>query len=194
MKFSNIHKDFDFKLKHFTKEKITILQGKIFTKKKPSGKIKFYTECLIRQNPVLVNGEEVVRQLFLLHLIDDLRYPMDRIKVEFSIAFGTETKRADIVIFDEVETTSPYIIVELKKKTLNEGKSQLKSYCNATGAPIGVWTNGDVISYYHRKDPNHFKPIPSIPNVSERLSDILNKRWTINLTFGSKYAQNPYQA
>ena len=29
----------------------------------------------------------------------------------------------------------PYIIVELKKPKLTDGKEQLKSYCNATGAP-----------------------------------------------------------
>jgi len=31
---------------------------------------------------------------------------------------------------------------------LKDGKEQLKSYCNATGAPIGVWTNGGQISFY----------------------------------------------
>ena len=43
---------------------------------------------------------------------------------------------------------SRYIIVELKKPELMEGKSQLRSYCNATGAPIGIWTNGEQISHY----------------------------------------------
>ena len=28
-------------------------------------------------------------------------------------------------------------------KADKNGKEQLKSYCNATGAPIGVWTNGE---------------------------------------------------
>lgn len=51
-------------------------------------------------------------------------------------------------------------MVELKKPKLKDGKEQLKSYCNATGAPIGVWTNGESISYYNRRDPNYFKDIP----------------------------------
>ena len=58
-------------------------------------------------------------------------------------------------------------------------KEQLKSYCNATGAPIGVWSNGDAISYYHRKDPNYFEDIPNIPNADQKLSDILEERWFI---------------
>ena len=56
----------------------------------------------------------------------------------------------------------------------------LKSYCHATGAPMGVWTNGDQISYYHRKDPNYFEDIPAIPSAHEKLSDILSERWTID--------------
>ena len=68
------------------------------------------------------------------------------------------------------------IIVELKSPKLKDGKEQLKSYCNGTGAPIGVWTNGESISYYHRKDPNFFEDIPTIPNANEKLSDILSER------------------
>ena len=89
-------------------------------------------------------------------------------------------KRADIVIFDKLATTSPYIIVELKKPKLKDGKEQLKSCCNATGAPIGVWTNGGQISFYHRKDPNFFEDLPNIPTFDEKLSDILSERWTID--------------
>ncbi|HDL5423795.1 TPA: N-6 DNA methylase, partial [Mannheimia haemolytica] len=62
---------------------------------------------------------------------------------------------------------------------LKDGKEQLKSYCNATGAPIGVWTNGESISYYNRRDPNYFKDIPDIPNAQQKLSDLLQERWTI---------------
>jgi len=77
-------------------------------------------------------------------------------------------KRADIVIFDKLATTSPYIIVELKKPKLKDGKEQLKSCCNETGAPIGVWTNGGQISFYHRKDHNFFEDLPNIPTFDEK--------------------------
>ena len=70
-------------------------------------------------------------------------------------------------------------MVELKKPKLKEGKEQLKSYCNATGAPIGIWTNGDSISFYYRKDPNYFEDIPDIPREDQKLSEILSERWTI---------------
>lgn len=62
-----------------------------------------------------------------------------------------------ICIFDAANPTAAYILVELKKPKLKDGKEQLKSYCNATGAPMGVWSNCDSISFYHRKDPNYFE-------------------------------------
>ncbi|MBQ7704199.1 MAG: N-6 DNA methylase [Selenomonadaceae bacterium] len=43
---------------------------------------------------------------------------------------------------------------------------------------MGVWTNGDKISFYHRKDPNYFEDIPNIPNAAQKLKDILTERWT----------------
>lgn len=106
-------------------------------------------------------------------------YPFERMELEYSVVFGREKKRADIVIFDRDNPNAVYIMVELKKPKLKDGKEQLKSYCNATGAPIGVWTNGESISYYNRRDPNYFKDIPDIPNAQQKLSDLLQERWTI---------------
>ena len=60
------------------------------------------------------------------------------------------------MVFDKYRVTVEYIIVELKKTKLKDGKAQIKSYCNATGAPIGVWSNGEQYSFYNRKDPNYF--------------------------------------
>lgn len=45
---------------------------------------------------------------------------------------------------------------------------------------MGVWTNGEQISYYHRKDPNYFEDIPNIPTSTQKLKDILTERWTID--------------
>jgi type I restriction enzyme M protein len=59
------------------------------------------------------------------------------------------------------------------------GLEQLKSYCNAEGAPIGVWSNGNEIIRLHREEPNIFVEIPRIPKYGETLRDILTERWTI---------------
>ena len=81
---------------------------------------------------------------------------------------------------DKIQITSPYIIVEVKKPKLKEGKEQLKSYCNATGSTMAVWTNGSQISYYHRKDPNYFESIPNIPTSDKSLKDILRIDFTFD--------------
>jgi type I restriction enzyme M protein len=137
-----------------------------------------YTVCLIREKEIKLTPEEAVRQLYIYRLMHDYGYPSDRIQLETPIHFGREVKRADITIMDKDRPTVPYIIVELKKPKLTDGKEQLKSYCNATGAPIGVWTNGEQISCYNRKDPNIFEMISDIPQATQKLSDILAEKYT----------------
>lgn len=172
-------KDSAYRLDQFKPEQIKKLEAAISLK--DSGKKAApYVTCVVRGKPIKLTPEEAVRQLYLLVLRDDLGYPVTRMEVEYEVTFGREKKRADICIFDKDKTTTPYILVELKKPKLKDGKEQLKSYCNATGAPMGVWTNGQQISYYHRKDPNYFEDIPDIPSAHEKLSDILSERWTID--------------
>ncbi|WP_265658306.1 N-6 DNA methylase [Francisella philomiragia] len=176
---SEILKDSDYKLDQFSAEKILRLEQSIFTKTLKNGEVP-YVRCLVRNKDVQIKPEEIVRQLYLMVLIEDYGYSTNRMEVERIIHFGREKKRADIVIFDKNKTTAEYILVELKKPKLKDGKEQLKSYCHATGAPIAVWTNGSQISYYHRKDPNYFEDLPNIPKATEKLSDILTERWTID--------------
>ena len=174
MLLSIILKDSNYKLTQFSENKIQALESRIVEKNN-----KYFIECLIRKKEIRLTPEEAIRQLYVMTLLEDFKYPAKRVEVEYSVSFGREKKRADIIIFDKDQTTTPYIIVELKKPKLKDGKEQLKSYCNATGAPIGVWTNGESISYYHRKDPNYFEDLSEIPCADQKLSDILQERWTI---------------
>lgn len=178
MRIAEILKDSNYKLTQFNMVEIQNLENRIIVKD-VRGKATPYVKCLVRKKEIKLTPEEAVRQLYIQLLIDDYEYPVERMELEYAVSFGREKKRADIVIFDKQQTTSPYIMVELKKPKLKDGKEQLKSYCNATGAPIGVWSNGESVSFYHRKDPNYFEDIPAIPKASEKLSDILSERWTI---------------
>lgn len=175
----DILKDSAYRLDQFKPEHITELEAGITIKESGKATVPYVT-CLVRGKPIKLTPEEVVRQLYLRVLHYDMGYPLQRMEVEYVVTFGREKKRADICIFDKDKPNTPYILVELKKPKLKEGKEQLKSYCNATGAPMGVWTNGQQISYYHRKDPNYFEDIPRIPSSLEKLSDILSERWTID--------------
>lgn len=125
----------------FTENEKDALASRIQTRE-VKGKTQNYVECLVRKKEVVLTPEEAVRQLYLTRLINDYGYDNSRIKLEHAIHFGREVKRADIVIFEKERPTTEYIVVELKKSKEKEGKEQLKSYCNATGSSIAIWTNG----------------------------------------------------
>lgn len=143
------------------------------------GKVQNYVECIVRKKEILLTPEEAVRQLYIARLNQQYGYPISRIKLEYPVHFGREVKRADIVIFEEERPTTAYIVIELKKNKLKDGKEQLKSYCNSTGSSIAIWTNGSQIAYYNRKDPNYFEEITEIPTTSQTLKDILDERFTL---------------
>ena len=168
-----ILKDSNYHLDLFDTSEIQNLRQRIESKKTS------ITYCPIRGKAVQLKPEELIRQLYVERLLNRYHYPRERIRFEHLVNFGREKKRADIVILDKDRVDTPYIIVEVKKPKLQDGKAQLRSYCNATGAPIAVWTNGQQISHYHRRDPNYFEDITDIPNVDQTLADILSERFTL---------------
>ena len=180
-------KDSDYRLNLFTEDEINDLRNNIFIKIRKDKDIR-YVQCIIRKRGIQLKPEERVRQLYAARLIKQYGYLESRLRCEYPVNFGSSTKKADIVILDK-DGYTPYIIVELKKPKLMDGKNQLRSYCNATGAPIGVWTNGGHISHYNRKDPNYFEEITDIPHATQTLEDILRERFTLkNLILKDKIA------
>ena len=171
-------RDSNYHLALFDEGEIHSLRERVFTKK-TRGKEAPYVKCAIRNKDIRLKPEEVVRQLYASRLMEHYGYPRKRLAAEHPVNFGRETKKADIVVFDKDRPDTPYIVVELKKPKLKDGKEQLRSYCNATGAPIGVWTNGEQISHYNRKDPNIFEDITDIPTADQSLADVLNERFTL---------------
>ena len=174
-----ILKDTDYRLTLFTEDEINKLRDRVCIKPY-RGKETPFVKCIKREKDIQLKPEEIVRQLYAIKLTDYYRYPIERLAFEHPVNFGRETKRADIVILDiDHLDTPPYIIVELKKPKLQDGKNQLRSYCNATGASMGVWTNGEQISHYNRIPPNYFEEITDIPNVSQTIEHIREERFTV---------------
>ncbi|MDW8034660.1 MAG: type I restriction enzyme HsdR N-terminal domain-containing protein, partial [Nitrososphaerota archaeon] len=140
---------------------------------------KFYIKCQIKEKLKPAKPEEIVRQLWIYRLLNEYNYPKERIDVERVIYFGSrDSGLADIVVLHQ-DLSHPYIIFEVKRPQRNAGLEQLKSYCNAEGAPIGVWSNGNEIIRLHREEPNIFVEIPRIPKATETLRDVLTERWTL---------------
>lgn len=179
MNLSDILKDSEYKLSQFKPEEVTWLEQSIFLKSSTKGDVP-YIKCLVRGKDIKLTPEEAVRQLYLKVLTDRYQYPTSRIQVEYGVNFGREVKRADIVVMDKQRPNTVYIVVEVKKPKLKDGREQLHSYCHGTGAPIAVWTNGEQISFYQRKDPNYFNPISDIPNANQKLSDIVGQPFTLD--------------
>ena len=179
MNLNELFKNTSYEDTLFSGESKAFIESNIIMKNVRGVDVPFIV-CLSRHKEIRLTPEEVVRQLYIYKLIHEYGYPESRIQLETPIHFGREIKRADITIMDKDRPNVPYIIVEIKKTKLSEGKEQLKSYCNATGAPIGVWTNGEQISCYNRKDPNFFEAITDIPKATQKLSDILNEKFTYN--------------
>ena len=177
MKLNEIFKNTSYDDTLFSVQATAAIESAVFMKSVKGVEVP-YIKCLVREKEIKLTPEEAVRQLYIYKLIHEYSYPADRIQLETPIHFGREIKRADITIMDKDRPTIPYIIVELKKPKLTDGKDQLKSYCNATGAPIGVWTNGEQVSCYNRKDPNFFEMISDIPKANQKLSDILCEKYT----------------
>lgn len=171
-----VGKEFNSEL--FSEELIKDFENDIYEKETEKGKT-YYTKCFIRGREIKLTPEEVIRQLILRKLVYEYNYPKDLIVLEYPVHFGREIKKADIVVKNPKNTNYVYIIVETKKPTLKEGKDQLKSYTNATGAPIAVWTNGERLEVFHRKDPNYFENIPDIPRYGQSLKELLQEKFTI---------------
>ncbi|MGC8852594.1 MAG: type I restriction enzyme HsdR N-terminal domain-containing protein, partial [Hydrogenobacter sp.] len=167
-------RDIKYGLALFTEREIRAIEGLITEQ---NG--KYYIKCQIKDKLRPAKPEEIVRQLWIYKLINEYGYPKERIDVERVVYFGSrDSGLADIVVLHE-DLQHPYIIFEIKRPERKQGLEQLKSYCNAEGAPIGVWSNGNEMIRLHREEPNIFVEIPRIPRVSETLRDILTERWTI---------------
>jgi len=174
MKVTDILKGSEYALTIFTEREVKAIE--LFDK---GGKP--YLTCAASDKARPAKPEEIVRQLYLRKLMSVYGYPKDRIAIEKPVYFGSTVheKAADIVVWEKDAPTTPYIIVEVKKPKRKDGLEQLKSYCNAEGSPIGVWTNGSETIALHREEPNIFRSLPDIPNATQRLAEMLAERWTM---------------
>lgn len=145
------------------------------------GETRYYVKCLKRGTNVLVKSdrksaaEEIVRQLWLYKLHHVYKYPLEHIAVEHTITFGTVTapKAADIVVFQSDRATAK-IIFEIKRPDRKDGINQLKSYLNAEGSPVGVWSNGIDRLVLYRPYPREFDDtLTEIPPFGLEPRDLL---------------------
>jgi type I restriction enzyme M protein len=161
----------------FTPEAIVTIEQRL-----TDNKGRKLVRCFVRERDVPAKPEEIVRQFWLYRLQHHYGYPLNRIGVEYPITFGRDTsKRADIVVMDKDRPNEVYILIEVKKAKEREGKDQLKSYAHATGAPLALWSNGEMPKIvWNRQNPNHFVVIPELPMATETIEAVVNQPWNID--------------
>ncbi len=128
------------------------------------------------------NPEEIVRQLWVYKLLNVYEYQPGELELEKSIHFGTEvnTKAADIVVYSDATKQTPKIIIEVKKPKRKDGIEQLKSYLNAEGSPVGVWSNGSDSIILYRPYPKDFDDtLFDIPKRGQEPKDVLEAKKTL---------------
>jgi type I restriction enzyme M protein len=100
------------------------------------------------------NPEEKVRLNTYIKLIKDYGYSRKQIRLEVPITMGSETKRADIVVYNDDACTKPHIVVECKRPEVSEMEfdqaiNQGFSYAQALAGTVKyVWTTSSIKNEY----------------------------------------------
>jgi type I restriction enzyme M protein len=174
-------------------ENLTIYP-KVVESGRDAGKTKHFLKSFVpfasgnEEVQVYVEGgksapEEIIRQLWVYKLIHQYGYKEGQIDLEKSIQFGTEigTKAADIIVYTDATKITPKLIIECKRPKRKDGIEQLKSYMNAKGAPVAVWSNGSERIILYRPYPAQFDDtLSDIPKHDQEPKDVLEAKRTLD--------------
>ena len=122
-------------------------------------------------------------QVFAKQLVDDYGYDKSQIQTrpQFRVKVRPSDERkeypVDIAIFEDSKKKEDdvKIIIECKKKTKKDGKTQLQNYLTFSKADLGVWFNGEERIFIKKIEKGGkvlFEEIPNIPRKGQRLEDI----------------------
>jgi hypothetical protein len=120
---------------------------------------KQYIWCVIRKKYLVLQPEELVRQLILIAFIKEGLYPPNLIQVEKGLVVNGLKKRFDIIVYDR--NVKPFILVECKsyKITLAQNAiDQAAIYNKVLKAPFLFLTNGitTICASINFKDGTYF--------------------------------------
>ncbi len=97
----------------------------------------------IRKKWLVVQPEEIVRQLTVHYLCHELGYNKNKIKIEKGLKINNQEKRCDILIYNK--EFKPLVLIECKRPEVNiEDKvfDQISHYNIALRVPFLIVTNG----------------------------------------------------
>jgi type I restriction enzyme M protein len=143
----------------------------------------------IRKKWLIKTPEEIVRQSYLLQLMNEYKYLLDQIDEELAVTGrGSGNARADFVIWKTVEDKqkkrTPLIIVECKSDNITISRkdySQGENYARITNAPFFVTHNSKETKFWRvKKDrmPGYIEEIEDIPKVAatdKQIEELLSR-------------------
>lgn len=97
----------------------------------------------IRKKWLVLQPEELVRQLLLHYLLEEKGYNRNRIRMEKGLQVNTLDRRCDMLIFDDA--VQPYLLAECKAPHVDIGQNvmeQIAWYNSTLSVPYLLITNG----------------------------------------------------
>ncbi len=143
-----------------------------------------YIEDFISGMQVRATPEELQAvQVFSKILVADYGYPKEFVQTrpQWRVKIRPSDRKkeypVDVAVFSNKTHTEDniQIIIECKKKSRKDGKTQLQDYLRFSKARIGVWFNGAerlFLQKHEHAGKIEFSELPNIPRYGERLEDI----------------------
>lgn len=146
------------------------IEAKIISFNEDKSKITYF--CSKDYTTSFKNPEEKVRASYFTELVLDYDYPKE--KIDFEVKTKPDLDEADIVIYEDDELKSPYLIVECKKDGITDAEyktaiDQAFRYANYLRAKLASVVAGTTKTAF---DVAGFKPSERAKNV---ISDIPKK-------------------
>ena len=124
---------------------------------------------MIRKQYVVLQPEELVRQMLIVYLTDHAGYPTSRIRVEKGLVQKEKQGRYDIIIYDKAVT--PWMLIECKshKVNLTQGTfDQLSGYNRKMKAPYYLVSNGlSTFCYTANHEQKKYELLDTLPSYGE---------------------------
>lgn len=138
------------------------------------------------------NPEEKVQAETFLRLILDYNYPENRIRQFVPVTRGSETKEADLIVYDDELCLTPRIVVECKRQDVSEAEflqaiEQAYSYAYFLPSDVKyVWVTSGIRNEYYEvdKNQNSRNQIPDIPQFG------VDKIASYKYVYGAQYMEH----
>jgi len=79
-------------------------------------------KCVRNYSTSFKNPEETVRASYFVELVLNYQYPQKQIDIEVTVPRRTPEDRADIVVYEDIDLKTPYLIVECKKDGITDAE------------------------------------------------------------------------